>query len=184
MFKEFKPAFLFLARFLGIYIAGNLIYGLYIESLGPHPDWLTSTATHQTSLFLNWCGEQTSADVNPYGPTVFLNIPGDTVLNVFEGCNGLNVMIVFVAFIVAFGGRRKAMWWFVPSGLLIIHLANIARIALLYVTALQYEDYFYYIHKYFFTAILYVIVFCLWGLWIFKFNDRVGADKQAEDKAI
>src|SRR5690349_2794862 len=125
MFKEFKPAFLFLARFLGFYITGNLLYGFYITSLGPHPDWLTYTATHQTSVFLNWCGESTTADVNHYGPTVFLNIPGDTVLNVYEGCNGVNVMIVFVAFIIAFGGKLKAMPWFILSGLLIIHLANI-----------------------------------------------------------
>lgn len=182
MLKEFKPAFLFLARFLGIYILGNLLYGFYIESYRPHPDWLTHEATQQTSIFLRWCGQQTSADINLYGPTVFLKASGETVLNVFEGCNGLNVMIVFLAFVIAFGGPRKKMAWFIGAGLLILHLANIGRISLLYVTARQFQDYFYYIHKYFFTAILYVIVFSLWALWIFKFNDSATrGKKQAKD---
>jgi exosortase family protein XrtF len=171
MLKEFKPAFLFLARFLALYVTGNLLYGFYIEFCGPHPDWLTESVTHQTALFLNALGEQTSVQVNPYGPTVFLNLSDKTILNVFEGCNGLNVMIVFVAFVIAFGGPVKVMPWFIGGGLIVLHLANIGRISLLYVTALRYQSYFYYVHKYFFTAILYLIVFSLWALWIFRFND-------------
>jgi len=185
MIKEFKPAFLFIARFLGIYLVGNVLYGLYVESYKQSPDWLTHAVTQQTSLFLNACGEQTTADVNHYGPTVFLNAAGDTVLNVYEGCNGINVMIVFVAFVVAFGGPVKAMPWFLLLGLIILHLANIGRISLLYVTALRFEEYFYYIHKYFFTAILYIIVFSLWALWIFKFNDFASrGKKQVDDQTV
>ena len=81
-------------------------------------------------------------------------------------------MIVFVAFLVAFGGQRKKLSWFLPAGMVIIHLSNIARIALLYFVAVGYQHYFYYVHKYVFTAAIYVIVFLLWVIWVVKINGK------------
>ena len=166
--QEFKPSLFFLARFLGIYFAGNILYGVYIESFGDQPDPITHYVTRQTSAALNMTNAGTSAVVNTQGPTVFIENPERIVLNIFEGCNGVNVMIVFVAFMVAFGGPVKKMLWFIPAGLLLVHLFNIGRIALLYYTDLYYEEWFYYFHKYLFTAILYIVVFALWAVWIIK----------------
>src|SRR5689334_1239824 len=102
----------------------------------------------QTSTVLNACGENTEVIDSDRGPTVWLEREDKIVLNVYEGCNGINVMIVFVAFIVAYGGSVKATLWFVPLGLIVIHLFNLIRIALLYVVAQHYQSYFYYVHKY------------------------------------
>jgi len=123
---------------------------------------------------LNGLHEETTAIVNTQGPTVFIQTPERSVLNIFEGCNGVNVMIVFIAFMVAFGGPVKKMLWFIPAGLLIIHLFNILRLVLLYYTDLYYEEWFYYFHKYLFTAILYIVVFILWAVWIMKIVQRKG----------
>ncbi|HEY8935030.1 MAG TPA: exosortase family protein XrtF [Cyclobacteriaceae bacterium] len=171
MLKEFKPSILFLSKFLGVYLAGNIVYGLWITSFDQRADSMTSVVTLQTSSVLNAFGEDTKAIDSDYGPTVWLKRGNKIILNVFEGCNGINVMIVFVAFIVAFGGKTKAILWFVPLGLITIHLFNIIRIALLYVVAQHYQSYFYYVHKYIFTGILYLIVFALWILGVMKVND-------------
>ena len=168
--KEFKPSILFLSKFLGIYLAGNIVYGLWIASFNRQADSVTSAVTMQTSAVLNACGENTEVIDSDRGPTVWLEREDKIVLNVYEGCNGINVMIVFVAFIVAYGGSVKATLWFVPLGLIIIHLFNLIRIALLYVVAQHYQSYFYYVHKYIFTGILYLIVFALWTLWVMKVN--------------
>jgi exosortase/archaeosortase family protein len=61
------------------------------------------------------------------------------------------------------------MLWFIPAGLIVIHIFNLGRISLLYFVAQRYEEYFYLFHKYFFTAIIYVVVFLLWALWVLKF---------------
>lgn len=170
MLREFKPAFFFLGKFLGLYLIGNLLYGFYVESYNHQADFITENVTHQTSFFLNVCGENTSSNLNLNTPTVSLNAGDESILSVYEGCNGVNVMIVFIAFVIAFGGPLRSMIWFSVVGLLILQATNIARIALLYYTAIQYEEYFYYVHKYFFTAILYLIVFSLWSVWIVQFN--------------
>lgn len=167
--SEFKPSIFFLLRFLGVYFVGNLLYGFYVESFGDKPDALTHLATYQTATCLRSLGLDVNARENTQGPTVFLETDNDIVLSVYEGCNGLNVMIVFVAFMVAFGGPKKKMLWFVPAGLIIIHIFNLGRISLLYFVAQRYEEYFYLFHKYFFTAIIYVVVFLLWALWVLKF---------------
>jgi exosortase family protein XrtF len=166
MWKEFRPAFRFLFVFVGLYLAGNVLYGLWIESYDNVPDLATSAVTYQTSGILNLLGKATTVTENTQGPTVLLSNDRKVILSVYEGCNGINVMIVFVAFLAAFGGSMKKMSWFLPAGIILIHLSNLARLVLLYFVAVGYQHYFYYVHKYVFTAIIYVMVFALWIVWV------------------
>lgn len=170
MFKDFRPALWFLGKFLGIYVLGNVLYGLYIASYKPRPDPVTRLVTIQSISCLNLTGVDASAEDHQSRPSIAITEDGKNVISVFEGCNGINVLIIFVAFVVAFGGSGKTMAWFIPVGIVLIHVVNLLRIGLLYYTARHYESWFYYVHKYFFTAILYVIVFLLWGLWVVKYN--------------
>lgn len=172
MIENFKPALFFLAKFLGVYFVGNVIYGLYIESCGNRPDVFTKVAASQTADIIHQVDAGIYSQLNENGPTVFVRDSEHIWLNIYEGCNGLNVMIVFVAFLFAFGGPLKRLVWFIPIGLLALHVANLGRLALLYFVTLHYEQYFYFVHKYFFTAILYLIVFILWIIWVARFNPK------------
>lgn len=172
MFKDFKYSFLFLGKFLLVYLGANLLYGLYIDSFQNHPDPITQWVTNQTSQVQNLFGEVSSTEVKEGSKNVMMLSDGNGVINVFEGCNGINVMIVFVAFMVAYGGSVKRMIWFLPAGLLIIHLFNLLRIILLYEAAQRSNEYFYYIHKYFFTAALYLVVIALWIIWVSRLSSK------------
>jgi exosortase family protein XrtF len=179
LLKEFKPSLLFLARFLGIYFVGNILYGLYVESYDNTPDGITYSVTVQVTAALNLLGCSVTASRNTQGPTVFIETTEKIILSVYEGCNGVNVMILFVAFIVAFGGPRKKMGWFASAGLLIVHLCNLLRIVMLFFVAEYYDRYFYYVHKYAFTAVIYIVVFILWVIWVAHFNKRAAKDKSS-----
>ena len=172
MWKEFKPAIRFVLWFVGLYFLGNIIYGIYISYCGNSPDNITILVTKQTAWLLQVMGYPVQALANVTLPTVSLRSGSTAVLDVYEGCNGVNIFIVFVAFVVAFGGSQKNLWWFLPLGLTVLHISNLARIALLFWTAMAYQNYFYYVHKYFFTIFLYAMVFLLWIIWINKFNGR------------
>ena len=87
-------------------------------------------------------------------------------MNIYEGCNAINVVIVFVAFMFAFSGPAKKLSWFIPLGIGIIYIANLLRVGLLFWVAQHYQRYFYYLHKYIFTALIYLVVLVLWGVWI------------------
>lgn len=164
--KEFRPTIYFLLKFLGIYLVGNLLYGLYITAYNPRPDPLTSIITVQSAAVANVIGFDASARPHERKPNVGLLSGERVVVNVYEGCNSLNVMIVFVAFVLGFGPLRKEMWWFIPAGLLIIYLANIARILFLYWITIDFPEQSYFAHKYLFTAFIYLIVFGLWVWWV------------------
>ncbi|MEO5979877.1 MAG: exosortase family protein XrtF [Chryseolinea sp.] len=168
--KEFRPTILFLAKFVGIYVIMSLLYGAFISSYEPLSDPPTHVVAVQTSSFLNVCGWTTRAVDSKSNPTTVISSGERRVLAVYEGCNGLNVMIIFVAFVFAFGPLNNKLLWFIPAGLLTIHLANLSRIILLFWVSLYQPNATYFLHKYLFTAFLYVVVFVLWIVWVRRYS--------------
>jgi exosortase family protein XrtF len=167
--KEFKPAIFFVAKFLLIYLVGNLVYGFFIESYEKVPDPITRFVTEQSASALNLVAYNAATERHPSEAKVMLKNDGLVVINVFEGCNGINVIIVFVAFLIAYGGPPKSVLLFAFGSIIIIHIFNLARITYLFFLALSNSASFYYYHKYFFTATLYGVVFLLWAIWVLKF---------------
>lgn len=169
MWKDFKPAFRFVLVFVSCYVVANGLYGLYLARTNPQPDFFTRLISNQTVAVLNLFNEPAHTVNRLKKPLVAISTPSRVVLDVYEGCNGINVVIVFLTFIVAYQGfnqSKKKMIWFVPMGIVTIWMANIMRIFLLYFVASYYKIYFYFVHKYVFTLFLYAIVLFLWWWWI------------------
>jgi exosortase family protein XrtF len=166
--KEFRPTLLFLVKFFVLYLVGNLLYGAWITSWYPRPDPLTTSVTEQSSSILNVFGWETEAYEHGTKPTTYIATREKAIVSVYEGCNGLNVVIVFLSFLLAFGPYTKKLLWFIPLGLLVIHLSNLARIVLLAFVSEFMPKYLYFTHKYLFTAFIYLFVFLLWIQWVMK----------------
>jgi exosortase family protein XrtF len=174
--QEFKPTIYFLLKFLGIYLVGNLLYGWFVATYSPAPDPITHMVSAHAAGVLRAVGFDISLHDYTTEPTCGLLYQGKSILGVYEGCNGLNTVIIFVAFIVAFGPLNARAAWFIPLGLFIIHLTNLARITLLFLVAVYRPQSMYFVHKYLFTAILYAVIFILWMWWIMKFSKRMSSD--------
>lgn len=170
LLREFRPAILFLAKFIGIYLAGNLLYGWYITSWYPSPDPVTSWVTHQSAGILDLFGWETSTYNHAVKPTTYIAHNQQPIISVYEGCNGLNVVVVFLAFLFAFGPISKSMFWFVPLGIIVIHLSNLARIILLFLVSVKLPGFLYFTHKYLFTAFIFFFVFLFWFWWVAKLS--------------
>lgn len=174
--KEYRGPIFFILRFLGVYLIGNLLYGLYVTAFYPAADPVTVWVTRQTAFFANAFFE--NVEVASFADSKFVNLSvnGKAVLSVFEGCNGINVFVVFLSFIFAYSYLKKPMLWFIPLGLLAIHALNILRIALLIWVTENHPKALYFTHKYLFTAFIFAGVFVLWILWV------VYLDKKDEAK--
>jgi exosortase family protein XrtF len=170
--QEFKPTIFFLSKFLGIYLTGNLLYGIYITSNYPQPDPVTHLVSGQVSTMINACGWPVYEKDSVQKPTTLIIYKDHSVLSVFEGCNGINTMIIFVAFLLAFGPYSKKMLWFLPLGLVVIHITNLLRIILLFFVAEFRPALMYFTHKYLFTAAIYAVILVLWVIWVKKFALR------------
>lgn len=194
MWREFRPTLFFLIKFVSIYLIGSTLYGLYIsnydlsESLDPTTRWVTYQCASTAALMgyepeviqddhLNW----TEGPEQTYDS---LWLDSQYAISVEEGCNGLNVMILFVAFVVGFGGRLLNMLIFIPAGLFFIHAANIGRLMLLSLLNVEFEGRgFHFFHKYGFTAVLYLAILVLWYFWVMRWNGRDRGNNQKKDAA-
>lgn len=168
--KEFKPALIFLVKFLGLYFLLNILYGIYFESFAPLADPLTYNVTGQSIWFLDFFYNNLDYEYYPYDQLVWMSLDNNVILSAFEGCNGVNVIILFISFIVAFSGPLKDSIIYIIGGILVIHVFNVLRISLLFVVAEKYYSYLYFTHKYLFTGFIYAVVFALWFLWVRRVN--------------
>lgn len=164
--KDQKAILFFLLKFIGLYIVLNTVYGFWIEYYSPLPDPITRVVTNHTASLLSLVHDQVTAGAVLNSPNVPLQQNGKTVVSVFEGCNSLNVMIVFVSFIVAFTGTLRKTVIFGLIGIVLIYIFNLFRVGLLFYIARYWPNNLYFFHKYLFTGLLYAMVFFLWYLWV------------------
>lgn len=185
MWKDFKPTILFLVKFFAIYGILSFGYGKFIS----HYDSLENPKTDPITSFVSFNCTNTST-IFGYEPLIIrddhLNskseseqtydsiwLSGKYAISVEEGCNGINIMILFLAFIIAFGGKLLNTLLFIPFGILFIHASNIGRLMLLALINVKYQGQaFHFFHKFGFTAIIYLSILFLWFLWVTKFSGK------------
>lgn len=92
------------------------------------------------------------------------------VARVIEGCNAINVIILFASFVVSFSGKWKATFFFIVGGSIFIYILNVFRIALLCLALDRFPEYQSLLHQVVFPLFIYGIVFILWVVWVNKFS--------------
>lgn len=172
-FVQYRPFFIFLLKFFLTYGVLMFVYQLYLNSFDAEKfeaDSFTELVASQTNGVLHLFGQDTSIAPHESQPSVKLFLNGKFIARVVEGCNAMSVMILFVAFVVAFKGKTKQTLVFVLTGILIIHILNILRIALLAIALYHYPEYEHILHGVVFPLFIYGVVFGLWVLWVQKFS--------------
>jgi exosortase family protein XrtF len=172
LYQDFKPSIFFLAKFIGFYIVLNIAYGFYLDASQGQADIMTKWVTEQTAAIIDSYEDKIATGPKADLKSIFIFKDSQAILSVYEGCNGLNVMVIFVSFLIAYGKIGTRMLWFIPLGMVVIHLFNLLRILLLFHVTISMPDFLYFSHKYLFTAFIYIGVFGMWALWIFKVNEK------------
>ncbi len=95
------------------------------------------------------------------------------IARMIEGCNAINVIILFIAFVASFSGKLKPTLLFVFGGSVIIYILNIVRIAALCVLMYHFPEWENFLHGVIFPLFIYGVVFLLWIIWVFKFSSYV-----------
>ncbi|MGB5982471.1 MAG: exosortase family protein XrtF [Nonlabens sp.] len=169
--KSYTPVFKFVGVFAGIYVILSLLYYGYKSQDWTglnYPDPATSQVSYQTKELLQLLGYDASIYNSPGLPSVHLYIDGQVVFRVIEGCNAISVMILFLAFVLAFAKTWKKTLFFSLFGILVIYLINLFRLVMLAVIFVDYPDYAHSAHDLVFPAIIYGVTVLLWIFWIKK----------------
>jgi exosortase family protein XrtF len=173
-FILYKPFLLFLGKFLFTYLLLTFVYQSYLSQFDAEEneaDGFTEIVAKQTSevmLFFN-CDVKIAPNIKEPAVNLFYN--QYHIARIVEGCNALSVIILFVAFIIAFSGSIKATGIYLLCGSLFIHLLNVVRIALLCVVMYHYPKQRQLFHDILFPLFIYGVVFLLWIIWVNKFSN-------------
>ena len=170
--KKYKAAFYFVLRFFVVYILFSLLYNFYLNSYENVPDGATVSVAKQTVKLINLFNYDASSKIVLNEDHVRFYINGDYVARIVEGCNGISVYILFLAFIIAFKGKLKHTVLFVLGGGLLLYIVNIARVGILTAWLYKFPERADFMHQIIFPVLIYGMVFLLWVLWVNKFATR------------
>lgn len=173
----YRPFLVFLAKFLLTYALLAFCYQMYLNRYDKSAfavDDFTQSVAFQTEKLIGFFNPNVSTAPHLQQSSIKLIYEGKFVARVVEGCNALSVIILFAAFVVAFTGKWKTTAWFILGGSLLIHLLNIARIAILSVALYYFPQQEEMLHGVVFPLFIYGVVFVLWVVWVNKFSMYAG----------
>lgn len=181
-FITYRPFLQFLGIFLISYLLLVLIYQFYLgqfDVANLEVDGFTQFVSHQTKTVLTLLNYSIELYPSTGDSSVIVEIEGIRLVRIIEGCNAISVMILFVAFILAFSKGFVKTIGFIIFGLIVIHVLNVLRIALLTIGIMKYPEYKHILHGVIFPLIIYGTVFFLWIIWVTKFikNDSENPQK-------
>ena len=152
-------------RFVGIY-ALVLSVGFLVLALRPVNDHLvnpyTTFVAHEAKVALNLFGE---------GATVtgqVLSSPRYSVA-IFNGCNGLEAILIFVAGVAAFPAPLRAKVLGVVAGFVAIQVFNVVRVVSLFYIGIYLRDWFSFSHVLVWQTLVIVFGVVMWLLWVRRY---------------
>lgn len=175
MLNKYKNSTLFLVKFFVTYFLFFAIYAVYLNNYQVKDSSfqcapITTKVADQTVSVLNFLGYHVTNVQHEAEMSVKLLVNNNYVARVIEGCNSVSIIILFIAFIIAFSGPKGTTFMYAIVGSIIIYIINILRIAFLTVMLSKYPDQQMVLHNLVFPAIIYGTTFLLWVIWVRKFS--------------
>lgn len=173
--KDNKTVILFLIKFFGTYIVLFLLYSFYLNATQQKSGVfacapITKNVANQSKMLLDFIGYPSEVKQSNIELSVDLSVKGEPVARVIEGCNSISILILFIAFIVAFSATFKTTLLYIIFGSLFIYSINIMRIAIIAIALYEFPEHEHLLHNYLFPAIIYGVTFLLWFVWVRKFS--------------
>lgn len=152
-----------------VYLLLYLVYEFVIKKYTFLDQIFIRIIINSAEPLLDWFGYKT---FKVLGNNEFqvIGIDGSNGVWVGAACNAVTLFFLFAVFIIAYPGHQKSKLWYVPLGILTIHILNILRVAALALIAFYKPNFLEFNHTYTFTFIIYGYIFALWIIWTNKFS--------------
>jgi exosortase/archaeosortase family protein len=170
-----KPVRYFLSMSLTVAIAWKLIYLIFLMNTRILDDPLTNHVGNSAAYILNhYSGMHQFSAIQKIDTSIMegqIQIAkvcsilhhSQKVLHIADGCNGLELMVLYSGFIFCYPSTKKRKVGYILIGLLMIDFFNIARCSMLGFIKEYYHPYFYISHHFVFKAVVYAVIVILWG---------------------
>ncbi len=167
----------FLVKFFATYFILFGIYSFYLNKTQQKTDVfscspITKTVANHVQMVSKIMGYDAYVEQNTNELSMKFMLNGHYVSRIIEGCSSISIIILFLAFIIAFSGGIKATILFGLFGSALIYIVNVLRIIALSVMYYRYPEYEMVLHDLLFPAVIYGLTFVLWIIWV-KFYSNI-----------
>jgi exosortase/archaeosortase family protein len=154
----------FIVRALIVFVCWQILYVFVIEPYQHIDNWLTDTVVYSTVAGLNVFGFESFSIES----VIYIN--GQQSVLVGNACNGLELLALYVGFLICFPGGLLSKIVYSIIGSFLIWLINVFREILLALNYNYFQATFDINHKYTYTLVVYVFVFLLWKHWLSRYS--------------
>lgn len=154
-----------------LYLVLYLVYQFVIKRYTYYDQKFIGSLIEAADVVLNAIGYKTFKVLQDRDMQV-IGIDGSNGVWVGSNCNAITLFALFAVFIIAYPGNQKNKFWYIPSGIVAIHVLNILRVVALALTANYFPDYLNFNHTYTFTFMVYAFIFLLWMIWVNRFAEN------------
>lgn len=178
MFKSGQKSLQFVITGVVLYVIWLLIYQFYIKTYTNFDFALNYNIVSISNEILNFLNVQSYIDVESEHVLLLKDSAfRNAGVWVGDNCNGYKLFSIFAIFIIAFPGSKLSKLWYIPFGILVIHLANVFRIIALFIISDYHPEWLDFNHLYTFTAFVYGVIFLLWIIWVKKYGDKLKVEQ-------
>jgi exosortase/archaeosortase family protein len=96
---------------------------------------------------------------------IILKYPNGHGIMVIWGCTGIKQTFIFLVIMLLAHGSWKNKLWFIPLGVFLCYIINIARITAITLIVKNNQELFHFYHDYVFKYFYYGLIFLIWLFW-------------------
>ncbi|GGK33457.1 hypothetical protein GCM10007962_29870 [Yeosuana aromativorans] len=176
------PIRLFLGKALLFFIVWEIIYGVFLLDSNAINTFLTNHVGVSSTIVLNYLSpmsgftakeeiyHETLAGEKLENKSSAIYHNNSRVLHIADACNGLELMVLYIGFIVCMPSKFWRKIKYIILGLILLDIVNILRcVGLIYLRE-YFHAYFQFAHHYLFKMIVYTATFLIWVYFSRKIN--------------
>ena len=173
LLSKYKKVVSFILIFSTVYFLFSLLYNIYIVNTNTiyYPDVVTYNVSWFTKEILEFWSYDIELEPDAIYKSQKLYFNNQLLFNIVEGCNGLSVIILFLAFVIALKSKPFMTLGYILLGSVSLYFMNILRLVILTLGYYYYPQQRHLMHDVFFPLIIYGLLLLLWIIWI-KINVR------------
>jgi len=171
--KANKFVIFFLLKAAVLYLIWFFTYDLWLKKVGILDNLIIDNLVYLSHEILTFFNYHVNVD---YHKMWIVGAKSSVIVG--SGCDGVELLALFAGFVLIFEGSWKHKIWFLPVGLIIIHLFNVLRVVALTLNGHSSKVLLDFNHKYTFTIIMYCITFLGWIIWVKYYANRLKVENE------
>lgn len=169
-FKDVLLFLLLLFSFHFVYLGWSV--GLHFFPVGEAVQWLFAEVAEMLLAQSIFILQTLGVEFVLQGATLYTN-QMQSFVSVLPECTTLKQWMHWLVIMLSFPGPWRHKLWYIPAGIVVIHLTNLFRVVGLLFIQIPFPGQFHFFHDYVFKTLFYAVIFLMWVVWVESFRKKL-----------